>query len=154
MFMIDWKDIGWWYWLTLSTLLNLSVYGVIDGYILAITVAALHFVHYAIRESSLTAFSVQVRTVFLFCLLASYPEPMQWLYWVPAIGTIARVLFGYCILARILMLFPANRTHPLSWNFAMSAIFSRPIRGNVKHGLGKYRDISITGNANSASVRA
>jgi len=142
MFMIDWKDIGWWYWFTISTLLNLSVYGVADLYGMAILVATLHLVHYTLREGSLTAFSVQVRIAFVAFLLVAFAEPMHWLFWVPAVGTIARVVFGYCLLARMLMLLPMNRRHPLSWSFVRSAFFSRPVRGSVLHGLGPYRNLS------------
>ncbi len=151
MFMLDWKDVGWWYWLVLSCLLNLSVYGVMDGYVLAMSVATIHLLHYAIREGSLTAFSVQVRIAFLSYLLIAYPESMQWLYWVPAFGTIARVLFGYCLLARTLMLLPFNRTAPLSFRFVANAFFAAPVRGNVLHGLGHYCTIG-NGKVNNVAV--
>ena len=49
-------------------------------------------------------------------LLVFLPGPMNWLFWVPAIGTVAQVLFGYCTLARCLSLLPWNRQEPFSWH--------------------------------------
>jgi hypothetical protein len=47
-------------------------------------------------------------------LLLALWEPLNWLFWLPAIGTPAQVLFGYCTLARCLSLMPWNRREPLS----------------------------------------
>jgi hypothetical protein len=141
MFMLDWKDIGWWYWLVLSCLLNLSAHGLIDGYPLVILIAAVHLLHYAQREGSLQAFSVQVRWAFLAYVLIAYQPGMQWMFWLPAIGTIARVTIGYCLLARLLMLMPFNRTVPLTWSFVRRALLGAPVRGSVLHGLGAYEAI-------------
>ncbi len=139
MWMIDYKDLGWWYWLVLSCLLNLSVYGVFDGYLWAMAVSVVHLLHYVLHEGRWLAFSVQVRMAFLAYLMIAYPESMQWLYWVPAFGLIARVLFGYCLLARMLMLLPLNRAVPLTWAFVKNAFLAAPVRGSVLHGLGSYR---------------
>ena len=139
MWMIDYKDVGWWYWLTLGGLINLSQYGVIDGYLWVIGVALVHLLHYRLRAGAWTAFAVQVRIAFLAYVLLAYIEPLQWLYWVPAFGVIARVSIGYCLLARLLMLMPFNRIRPLSWGFVANALFAAPVRGSVLHGLGSYR---------------
>ncbi len=33
---------------------------------------------------------------------------MRWLYWLPTVGTFALIIFGYCLLARMLSLLPWN----------------------------------------------
>jgi hypothetical protein len=61
---------------------------------------------FRLREGRFSAFPVQVRLAYTGLLLVSLWGPMNWLFWVPAIGTIAQVLFGYCTLARCLSLRP------------------------------------------------
>ena len=109
MFMIEYKDIGWWYWAITAPLLT---YGQIDpmGFMLAIGLTIFQLIHYIIREKGITAFPVQVRFWYLSLLIVSYPEPMQLLYWVPTIGTWAQVIFGYCAMARCVSLLPWNRS--------------------------------------------
>jgi len=57
---------------------------------------------------------VQIRiglTAFLLvCLLPS----LRWMGWLPVIGIIARLLFAYCTMARLLSLMPWNRAVPMS----------------------------------------
>jgi hypothetical protein len=60
------------------------------------------------RQRSLKAFSVQLRVAYLLILVVAYPLPMRWLYWLPTVGTFALLVFGYCLLARILSLLPWN----------------------------------------------
>lgn len=87
MFMIDYKQIIWWYWLVLACLLTVGVSGYEVGFILAIGVAILQLMHVVISELSITAFPVQVRFWFLIYVLVAFPEPMQIIYWLPVVGT-------------------------------------------------------------------
>ena len=61
------------------------------------------------------AFAMQVRLVYLTMLIAGLCGPLKWLHWVQLVGTTARVLIGYCFLARTLSLAPWNRSQPLTW---------------------------------------
>ena len=135
MFMLDIKDHGWWYWLASTTCLWLSVSIVPEAYEWALLIGVLQLLHYWIDEGSLTRFPVQIRMGYLSFLLLAMPEALHWLLWVPAIGTLARVMFGYCIMARMLMLLPFNRKESLSWRFVSKAFFTPPVRGNILHGL-------------------
>ncbi len=81
------------------------------------------------------AFPVQVCNAFTGLLVLALWAPMNWLFWVPAIGTPAPVLFGYCTLARCLSLLPWNRQEPLSWRLAWRTFTSRPVKGNIPQGL-------------------
>ena len=135
MFMFDYKDHGWWYWLASTVCLWVAVTVNPFAYEVALIIAVVQLVHFSFAEGGLTKFPVQIRLGYLSFLLLSMPESMQWLLWVPAIGTLARVLFGYCIMARMLMLLPFNRQITLSWNFIKEAFLKAPIRGYILHGL-------------------
>lgn len=139
MFMFDYKDYGWWYWLASTICLWVAVTVNPLAYELALIIATVQLVHFSFAEGGLTKFPVQIRMGYLSFLLLSMPESLQWLLWVPAIGTLARVMFGYCIMARMLMLLPFNRQIALSWKFVKEAFFTPPVRGNILHGLPSFK---------------
>lgn len=135
MFMFDIKDYGWWYWLasTISLWLAMTVYP--EALMWALSIGVIQLIHYRLKEGSLIRFSVQIRLGYLTYLLLALPDNLQWLLWLPTVGTLARVLFGYCLMARLLALLPINRQVPLSWKYVMDAFLTPPVRGNVLHGL-------------------
>jgi hypothetical protein len=135
MFMLDYKQIIWWYWPTLACFLTAGILGSQTGFVLVITVSAMNLIHFLVREKSITAFPVQVRFWYLAYVLVSFPEQLQFLYWLPMVGTWARAIFGYCILARTLSLMPWNRQVPFSTSLMIKTFFSRPVRGSIMHGL-------------------
>ena len=51
---------------------------------------------------------------------------MRWLYWLPVVGTFALVIFGYCLLARVLSLLPWNLREPHSLGLWRRTFFSAP----------------------------
>lgn len=132
MFMIEYKDIGWWYWLASAILLTLGVLGYSVGFILAIGLTIFQLIHYIIRKKSIKAFPVQVRFWYLILLIISLPETMQWLYWIPCIGTWAQILFGYCAMARLVSLWPWNREEKISLNHLIKIFLSPPVKGSVQ----------------------
>jgi len=135
MFMIDYKDYGWWYWVAITTCVWVTMTINPDAYLWLVSIASIQLVHFRLVEGSVTRFPVQVRIAYLTYILLALPEGMQWILWLPAFGGLARVLFGYCLLARMLMLFPNNREQPLTWKFAAEAFFTPPVRGSILHGL-------------------
>jgi len=135
MFMIEYRDIGWWYWLVTAALLSFGVIGNPTGFMLAIVLTTIQLVHYVIRERSITAFPIQVRFWYLMLLLIAWFEPLQWIYWIPAIGTWAQIIFGYCTMARCVSLFSWNRNEQLSLDLVNKTFFSRPVRGSIKQGF-------------------
>jgi hypothetical protein len=139
MFMIDYKEISWWYWVITVCLLTAGVSGYPAGFLLAIGLTVVQLIHFVIREQSVTAFTVQVRFWYLILLLAALPEPMQVIYWIPVVGTWARVIFGYCTMARLVSLWPWNRDEPLSADLLKRTFLSRPVRGSLKHGISPLR---------------
>jgi hypothetical protein len=135
MFMIEYKQLSWWYWFVTACLLTAGVAGYKIGFVLAIGLSLVQLIHFSIREKSMTAFTVQVRFWFLIVVLVALPEPMQIIYWLPVAGTWARSIFGYCLLARTLSLLPWNRQVPFSSGLLIRTFFSRPVRGSIMQGL-------------------
>ncbi|MDH5611212.1 MAG: hypothetical protein OEY66_01990 [Gammaproteobacteria bacterium] len=135
MFMMEYKDIGWWYWLVTAGLLTYGVSGNPLGFMLAIGLTIFQLIHFVIKEKSVSAFPVQVRFCYLMLLLVALPEPLQLIYWIPTIGTWAQIIFGYCTMARLVSLFPWNRSEPFTSALLMKTFFSRPVRGNILQGF-------------------
>jgi hypothetical protein len=135
MLMIDYREMSWWYWLVTAVLLSIGLTVSPDGFLGAIGVTVWQLFHFRLREGSNAAFPVQVRFWYLMLLLLALPGPMQWLYWIPTIGTWAQLFFGYCTMARLVSLFPWNRSEPFSLNLMRRTFFSAPVRGNIQQGL-------------------
>lgn len=134
MFMLEWRDMSWWYWLATVLLLCAGMAGWNVGYLAAMALTGVQIVHFTLRERSTTAFPVQVRLGYLLLLLASYPAVMQPLYWVPIIGTWAQLIFGYCTMARLVSLLPWNASEPFSLGLVTRTFFTPPVRGNILQG--------------------
>lgn len=132
MFMLDYKDIGWWYWLVTASFLTYGVLLSPAGFMLAIGLTVFQLIHFVLREQSYKSFPVQVRFWYLMLLLIALPQGLQPVYWIPCIGTWAQILFGYCAMARIVSLFPWNREHAFSLGLVKTTFFSRPVRQIVK----------------------
>ena len=135
MLMLEYKDIGWRYWLLTAIALSGGVIVDAQFFLLAITITVINLGHLILREGSLKSFPVQVRLCFLALLLIAQPEPMRWLYWLPTIGIWLQIIFGYCLMARIVALLPWHRDEPLSTALLARIFLSRPVRGSVKQGF-------------------
>jgi hypothetical protein len=133
--LLLYREISWWYWLATVLLLFTGLAGWFDAFYLAAALGAVQVAHFGLRERSLAAFPVQVRLAVTGVLLLALWGPMHWLFWLPAIGMSAQVLFGYCLMARCLSLLPWNRSEPLSWRLAWRTFASPPVKGNILQGL-------------------
>jgi hypothetical protein len=129
--MIVYKEVSWWYWAITAGLLIAGLAGRFEAFYLAIALSVVQTVHFRLREGAFAAFPAQVRLVYTLILLAALLPPLNWLYWLPAIGTTALVLFGYCPLARILSLMPWNRRQPLSWLLVRWTFLTPPVKGSI-----------------------
>jgi len=139
MFMIEYRDIGWWYWLVTALLLTVGIVFDDIGFLLAIGLTCVNLLHYLVRAASVKAFPVQVRFWYLMLLLIAFPDGMRWLYFVPWIGTWAQIVFGYCAMARLVSLFPWNRDEAFTFKLVSKTFFSRPVRGRVKQGFAEFK---------------
>lgn len=120
------RDWTWWAWALTTALLACTVAG--DGRALAAAtgLTALQALAVAVRDRRLTSFALQLRLVFLLLLLVGSLPGMTWVLWVLLFGTCALVLFGYCLLARLLSLLPWNGREGWSWNRLRRTFFSAP----------------------------
>ncbi|MEK7950411.1 hypothetical protein [Luteolibacter soli] len=116
LFYINLTDWTWWAWAATTVLLFVGLSGFPLAFIgaMAVTVGVGQGIVLLVRDRGFAAFSVQLRTAYLALLLISYVPQMRWLYWLPAVGTLALVLLGYCLLARILSLLPWNNREAYS----------------------------------------
>lgn len=130
MFMLEYRDVSWWYWLVTVGLLTAGVLGWTTGFLLAIGLTVFQLVHFIVRERSIATFPIQVRFAYLLLLLIALPDQLQVIYWIPTIGTWAQVLFGYCTMARMVSLLPWNRTEAFSLDVVKRTFFSAPVRGS------------------------
>jgi len=119
----DWT---WWAWLITAILLAIGLYGQPVAYVAAMVLTVVQTVVMMVRERSVFNFAVQLRVAYLVLLLISYIPQMRWLYWLPTVGTFALVIFGYCLMARMLSLFPWNRQEKLSVGLLRRTFLSRP----------------------------
>jgi len=135
MLMLDYKDVGWWYWVASTVCLWIAVTVNPVAFNWALLIGVVQLIHFLLVERSATSFPIQIRVGYLAVLLLAIPEGLQWILWIPAIGTLVRVTTGYCIMARNLMLMPFNRREKLTARFVKDAYLTPPVRGNILHGL-------------------
>lgn len=133
--MIQFREASWWYWAVTAVLLLIGLAGRFEAFYMATALGAIQVLHFRLRKGSFAAFPVQVRLAYTGMLLLALWRPMNWLFLVPAIGTPAQVLFGYCTLARCLSLLPWNRCEPLSWRLVWRTFSAPPMKGSIMQGL-------------------
>ena len=132
MFMLEYKEASWWFWVITAIFLSIGVAGYSIGFALAISFSVFQLIYFICKLHSISAFPIQVRFFYLILLLISFPKMLQWLFWLPAIGTWAQVLVGYCLMARCVSMLPWNRQESYSFEYFMRTIFSKPVSGSVK----------------------
>jgi hypothetical protein len=123
-FLLD--DWTWWAWTLTAVLLTIGLMGHPSAFMGAMLVTVAQGTVLVIREKSVLAFAVQLRIAYLVLLGICFVLPLRWLYWLPTVGTFALVIFGYCLMARMLSLFSWNRQEPLSVDLIRRTFLSRP----------------------------
>jgi hypothetical protein len=108
-------DLAWWYWFLTAGLLGAGLFGWPAGIYLAIALCVVLIGNVVWLTRDLTAFPAQVRIAYFALLVTGLWGPLHWIHWMQLAGTTARVLVGYCLLARTLSLAPWNRWQPLSF---------------------------------------
>src|SRR5579872_2034260 len=127
-------EMSWWCWAVTDVLLWAGLTGRPEAFYAAAALSLAQAIYFGLRERAIWAFPVQVRIVYASILLLALWPPLHWLFWLPAVGTLALVLFGYCLLARLLSLLPWNRHGPLSWQLVCRVFLAKPVRGSVLQG--------------------
>lgn len=124
------KEITWWVWTLTAVLLAVCLVGFSVGFMAAIALSAMQAIVFVFKRRSLRDFADRSVSA-----TRCYIPAMRWLYWLPAIGTFALILFGYCLTARVRSLLPWNRTEKLSRNLLRRTFLSAPVVGNMTRGL-------------------
>src|SRR5688572_16749552 len=132
LFYVNPGDWTWWAWTVTTVLLMIGLYGHSLALIGAMALTVVQGIVLLVRDGSFAAFSVQLRVAYLILLIVAYPPPMRWLYWLPTVGTFALVVFGYCLLARVLSLLPWNSREAYTPDRLRRTFFSAPDLGRVK----------------------
>ena len=122
---------GWWYWAITSLLLPAARAGASAALPAAVALTLMQVAHSRWREGRFSALPVQVRLVYAALLLLALWPPLQWLLWLPAMGTPVLVLFGYCALGRCLSLLPWNRSERISAALVRRTFLTAPVMGKV-----------------------
>jgi hypothetical protein len=122
-------DFGWWCWLASAVLLAAWLAGAAWAFWGLLALSAFQVAYFRRLDGRFGAFRVQVRVAYgLLVAITAWP-PLHWLAYVPAIGTWAQVIFGYCALARLLSLMPWNRGEPLTWRLVWRTFTDPPTSG-------------------------
>jgi hypothetical protein len=123
-------DIPWWYWAATALALAAETVWPAAGFV-AVALGVIQFVDFYARDGRIGALPVQVRIAFLGLLLAGLWPPLVAIHWLLLAGTMARVAFEYCALARTLALMPWNRTQPLTLGLVRRAYLTPPVQGSI-----------------------
>ncbi|WP_170157356.1 hypothetical protein [Roseimicrobium gellanilyticum] len=129
------KEPIWWAWLATVILIGIGLAGYEAGFHAAISLSALQIGWLATVERSLWTLPVQIRIAYTLFLVGYEVSAMRGFYWFTALGTVAFLLFGYCLLARMLSLLPWNRLEPLTIPLVRRTFLSPPAAGNVHQGM-------------------
>jgi hypothetical protein len=79
------------------------------------------------------AFPVQARLVFLAMVsVGTFVPGMSFLLYVPMLGLVGNLFFGYCLLARLVYLLPWNRTEPFSLELVARVLTTPPVVGRFR----------------------
>jgi hypothetical protein len=113
-------------WAITAPLLFASIAGVPWALSAVLALCSLTTIYYAAMLRSVSAYRVQVRMGFMLIAGTALLPGMQWILWIPAVGTSAQVIVGYCPMARILDLMPWNRSEPLRIMSTIEVVMRRP----------------------------
>jgi hypothetical protein len=125
----------WWVWLVTATLLAVGLAGHDAGFHAAIALSVAQCGWFLQKHRAWSPYPVQIRVAYTACLIMYLLPGLRWMFWVPMLGTFALVVFGYCLMARLLSLMPWNRTVPVTAQLLARTFFTAPVLGRADHGL-------------------
>jgi hypothetical protein len=117
----------WWIWLVTVAVLSVGLAGHPAAFMVAIGLSAAQTLVFFLRERSLRSSPVQTRTAYTALLVLCFLPGLRWLYWLPTIGTLALVVCGYCLMARLLSLLPWNRSERVTLELLRHTFLSPPL---------------------------
>ena len=128
------EEPSWWIWLATMAALMCGLAGSEAGFIAAIALTVVQAAFVWTKHRRVAAYPVQVRLAFAALLLVCLVPFLRWFYWLTTFGIAARLVFGYCLMARLLSLMPWNRDGSLSAGLLLRTFFTAPVTGNIRRG--------------------
>lgn len=128
---IEYRSIVWWYWLASAALLAAGLAGRPGALTAFLALCVVQVAHIALRDRRLASFPLQTRIAYLLIAAAGLWPPLGAVHGLLLAGTLARVVFGYCALARLLSLLPWNRREPLTARLVWKTFASPPVSGSI-----------------------
>lgn len=120
------KEPTWWAWLVTVVLLASGLAGFSAGFLAAIALSLVQTLFFWRKTGDGRAMSVQIRLNYTLLLAVCFARQLRWLYWLPAIGTSALLVFGYCLMARALSLLPWNRREAVTLGLLRRTFITAP----------------------------
>src|SRR5690349_9866154 len=99
LFFLMPKEPAWWVWLITAVMLALGLAGQPVGFLLAIGISVVQAGVFWLKTRWLMAIPVQIRLGYSALLLLCLVPMLHWLFWLPAVGTVGLLVFGYCLMA-------------------------------------------------------
>jgi len=125
-------SVAWWYMAATYALIWVGVLtGNLAWFYAAIASCYLQALIFGIEDKSFLSLTCQVRYALAAILAAGLLEPLRWIYWIPLAGLTVRLTLNYCLLARLMSLFPWNCKQPFSYGLFKKTIFSKPTNGSI-----------------------
>jgi hypothetical protein len=121
------RSLSWWFWLAVVISLVCGITISTIGFLGAIFITYIQIMYFFIRDKGNISFAVELRFVFMLILIMAMMPRLHILFWISLAGTSALLLFGYCLLARILSLMPWHRKEKMSLSLLKQTFFSRPV---------------------------
>lgn len=125
-FMLLARELSWWIWLATACALCIGLSGHIAGFLAAIVLTGGQTIFLLLKGNSFRSSAIQTRVAYTVLLIICFVPTLRWLYWVPTIGTLALLLWGYCLMARFLSLLPWNLTEPISAHLLQHTFLTPP----------------------------
>ena len=124
-------DMSWWHWAITVPMLAAHLAGYSWAIEAAMALCGIVGVYFLVRIKQFRPYPVQVRIAYLGLLAVGMLPMMQWIYWIPLVGTTAMVTVGYCPLIRTLSLAPWNRSEALTPSLMWRAFAVEPCVGGL-----------------------
>ena len=125
-------QLTWWIWLVTLGTMAVGLAGHPAAFIAATVLTLAHTLLFWQRSRDFLAISVQIRFAYVLLLAVGYLPQLRWLYWLPAIGAAAMLVFGYCLMGRMISLLPWNRTESLTPDLLRRTFFSAPVISRIQ----------------------
>jgi hypothetical protein len=129
------KEPTWWIWLMIASLLALGLAGVEAGRYGVVLLGAAQALWFLLKYRAWKPYPVQIRIAFTLFVLGCMIPALRWMLWVPMFGTLAFLLFGYCLMGRMLSLMPWNCEEPVTGELLRRTFLSAPVISRPEHGL-------------------